>query len=123
MTFRYRQSTGEWFGPDGRLWATGWSGHTDGRNNPLMQSRHGIGPLPVGIYIIGDPVDPPDHLGLLAMPLTPDATNEMFGRGDFYIHGANPVYPELSSDGCIVLGKSVRQRICDAPEDRLEVVE
>lgn len=122
MTFRYRQATGEWFGPDGSLWATGWSGHTAGYNNPAQQSVHGVGPLPVGRYTIGDPLDPPDHLGPVAMPLTPDAGNEMFGRGSFFIHGESAAHPAMSSDGCIILPRDVRERICDEPDDGLEVV-
>jgi hypothetical protein len=51
------------------------------------------------------------------MPLHPDETNEMFGRGGFYIHGDNPHHPGWSSDGCIIMAHVIREQI-DADSDR-----
>jgi hypothetical protein len=72
-------------------------------NNPDMVSQkedddndiHG-GPLPPGEYAIGTPVHR-KKLGLSAA-LTPAATNKMYHRGGFYIHGSGP----HGSEGCIV---------------------
>ncbi len=37
--------------------------------------------------------------GFVATPLIPDSKNNMYGRGDFYIHGGNTP----GSEGCIDL--------------------
>ena len=105
-----------------RFFATGWSGHSAGKNNPAMVSVHGVGPIPPGRYTIGDPKEPPDHLGPLAMPLTPHPSNNMHGRGGFFIHGANPAHPELSSDGCLIFGYDDRRVIADDDDTDLIVV-
>ena len=121
MTWRYVISTGHLYDPNGKMAATGWSGHSQGKNNPNMIMAKGVGPIPPGVYTIGDPKDPPDHLGPCAMPLIPAVSNHMFGRGDFFIHGANPAHPELSSDGCLIFTRDVRQAIYDSDDDQLIV--
>lgn len=102
--------------------ATGWAGQLEGTNNPGMQNVPNIGPLPQGCYTIGPAYDHP-HLGPLTMNLTPDDTNEMFGRADFRIHGASAQHPALSSHGCIILPRYARQHIIDSGDRRLEVKE
>lgn len=110
---------------DGELFAIGYAGRYGGKNNPAMQNVHEIGPLPVGIYRIGDAYNHP-HLGPLTMNLTPDAANEMFGRSDFRIHGDYiGDLGQLASKGCIVLNHGYRAAIADAAahgERLLEVV-
>lgn len=106
---KYEQATGKLFDDNGLI-GVGWAGHQDGKNNPAMQDVKDIGPLPVGNYTIGDPVNG-THLGPLAFPLTPDPSNVMFGRGAFFIHGASITNPAMSSDGCIIQGRSVREYI------------
>lgn len=86
--------------------------HIHGYNNPDAQQVHNIGPLPRGFYTIGDPITHP-HLGPLAFPLMPDASNEMFGRSDFWIHGASPKDPLNSSEGCIVMAHSIRLALAE----------
>ena len=115
----YKQSSGLLMGP---ITATGYSGHGDGLNNPGYQTVHGIGPLPKGAYTIGEPLDPPDHLGPLAMPLTPSTTNVMFGRSAFFIHGDNAAMNHTASDGCIILPHDVRQAIANSADKDLLVI-
>ena len=103
---KYEQISGKLFDED-TLIGIGWAGHLEGKNNPAMQSVKGIGPLPVGNYTIGDPVDG-THLGPTAFPLVPDPTNNMYGRSGFYLHAIAIEHPELSSDGCIVMSRNVR---------------
>lgn len=125
---RYEQATGKLFDENG-LVGTGWAGQLLGKNNPAMQNVKMTGPLPVGKYTINDPIDHP-KLGPEAFPLTPDPANEMFGRADFYIHGANRRTPSLSSEGCIIQSRVVRDYIWtkikgtpkDAPVRELDVV-
>lgn len=122
MTWTYSQSTGVLRNAAGARVATGYSGHGPGLDNPQMQNAKGVGPLPQGSYTIGAPKDPPDHLGVLAMPLTPDAQNVMFGRSAFFIHGDNAAMNFTASDGCIILDHATRQAIHDSADHLLQVV-
>ena len=76
----------------------------------------------VGVYTIGSWIDHP-RLGRMVAFLTPDAENQMFGRGDFYIHGAsvNPEHYGQESKGCIVLPHTDRQIVKDSGETRIQV--
>ncbi len=51
MSFQYQQSTGE-FRRDGVLLAMGFSGNGAGMNNPAMQERVNVGPIPQGVYTV-----------------------------------------------------------------------
>lgn len=59
---------------------TGHSGNGAGLNNPAMQEVHDTGPLPRGMYTIGEWQAEHGQLGPVVAPLIPDAANEMFGR-------------------------------------------
>lgn len=99
----------------------GWAGQREGKNNPTMEAVSKTGPLPVGAYTIGEPHDSP-HTGPYTMDLTPDPSNHMFGRSDFRIHGAAKENPELSSEGCIILPRTVREHIWTSGDMLLSVV-
>ena len=43
------------------------------------------------------------------MPLRPSAGTQLYGRGNFWIHGDNAEHPGQSSDGCIVLDLMYRE--------------
>ena len=117
----YSQSTGQLCDAEGNLLATGYSGHGDGVNNPAMQNVHNVGPIPQGVYTVGEPHEPADHLGPLAMPLTPDPANEMFGRSEFFIHGDNAKMSHSASDGCIILDHAARAAIFAGSDRQLTV--
>lgn len=105
----------------GELVAEGaWSGHDAGRNNPAMEIDANIGPIPRGTWHIGPAIDS-EHLGPVAMLLTPDEGTDTFGRGGFFIHGASAIDPGESSHGCVILPRSVRVAI-SASDDRTLVV-
>jgi hypothetical protein len=55
------------------------------------------------------------------MPLTPDPSNEMFGRSAFFIHGDNPQLNHTASDGCIILIRPLRADISNSGDDDLIV--
>lgn len=116
----YKQSTGE-LSHDGELVGVGYAGNGEGKNNAAMQNVHGIGPLPVGFYTIDKAYNHP-HLGPITMNLIPDATNEMFGRGDFRIHGDSIDAPGTASEGCIVQSRPVRTKVNTSIDRRLQVV-
>ncbi len=115
------QRTGQLFADGWILVGTGYAGAVegDGKNNPAMQAVHDVGPLPCGDYTIGPAYTHP-KLGPVTMNLTPDSTNEMFGRTVFRIHGDNPEHD--ASEGCIVQGRSVRERVNTSTDKRLRVV-
>jgi hypothetical protein len=117
----FEQRTGRLYADGGTLVGTGYAGAVDGdgKNNPDMQAVHDIGPIPCGDYTIG-PAHTHPKLGFVTMNLTPDPTNEMFGRADFRIHGDTPEHD--ASEGCIVQGRSVRDRVNTSADKRLRVV-
>jgi hypothetical protein len=86
----FHQSTGQ-LSRDGVHVATGYAGHGAGVDNPAMENVPNIGPLPQGTYTIGPEFTHP-HTGPLSMRLEPDASNEMFGRGGFLLHGDNATH-------------------------------
>ena len=81
-----------------------------------------IGPLPQGTYRIDPAIDHP-HLGPVSMPLIPAPTNEMHGRGGFYIHGDNALHDDSASEGCIVVpDRNIRAEISESQDRVLEVI-
>lgn len=120
MTWRYRQSTGA-LSLDGEHVADGYAGKGDGKNNPDMQDAHNVGPLPRGLYTIGEPCDTQTH-GPYVLRLTPDGANEMCGRAGFLIHGDSSSHPGSASEGCIIMPRAVREQIWDSGDRDLEVL-
>lgn len=99
----------------------GFSGHPPHTNDPSATSLPNIGPIPKGTYLIGPSYHHP-VLGPVTMNLSPDESNQMFGRSAFRIHGASAVHPEDSSEGCVILARSIRELISSLPDRVLEVV-
>lgn len=83
-----------------------------------------MGPLPQGHYTLQPWEAYHGHLGPLVSFLKPDPANEMFGRGDFFIHGPamSPASYGQESKGCIVMAHDVRQKLSDLGVTSLEVV-
>lgn len=102
----------------------GWAGNHEGKNNPAMQEVPCVGPLPQGHYTLQPWEAYHGHLGPLVSFLKPDPANEMFGRGDFFIHGPamSPASYGQESKGCIVMARDVRQNLSDLGITSLEVV-
>ncbi len=120
MTWRYVQSTGQML-HDGQSQAFGYSGHGEGKNDPACQAIHNVGPIPRGLYEIGEPSDTKTH-GPYVLHLTPDEGNDMCGRSGFLIHGDSVINPGTASEGCIILPRAVRERIWNSCDTELEVV-
>jgi hypothetical protein len=119
--FAYRQQTGELLDAAGAVIGVGYSGIGDGKNNPAMQMVKGRGPIPEGLYTIGEERDDA-QLGPVVMPLTPDAGDDEFGRCDFFMHGDSATHPGQASHGCIVMARSVRDLVSASADRRLQVV-
>jgi len=121
----YEQSTGRLYAPDGTHAATGYAGGNEGQNpegvnDHASQNIKNIGPLPVGFYTFGEVVQQ-SQLGPFAIPLVPDASNTMFGRGDFYMHG-DTTPSGNASEGCIIMPRSVRDECYGSGDKQLAVV-
>lgn len=128
--YTYEQATGKLFDHDGKFVADGYSGggtdlaDTDaiaGKNNPAMQNVHFQGPIPQGVWIVGDPVNSVTH-GRYALPLTPDVGTDTFGRDHFLIHGDSIPNPGFASDGCIIMPYTARVQVWESGDHLIEVV-
>ncbi len=122
----YAQREGTLYRADGELIGTGYSGFPPGRNAPAWQAHQDVGPIPQGLYTIGEPecVDVSGPHGPFVLPLEPDAGNEMFGRSAFLCHG-DGIGPHAgsASHGCIILPRAVREVIAASGDHRLRVVD
>lgn len=109
----YSQSTGALRCTDDRTGAVylicnGYAGTGAGRDNPDMDDRQNVGPLPRGDYTVGPPIDHP-HAGPGTRRLTPAPGNDMHGRSGMLMHGDNTRHD--ASNGCIVAPHDCRQSV------------
>lgn len=132
----YQQSTGR-FSHNGVLVGVGYSGHQEHANRPEDEQLHGLGPIPRGLYTMQNWRDdvhkgpcvckgPCVHKGPCVCDLIPDATNQMFGRSGFMLHGDNAAGDHSASEGCIIQRRPVREQarqFAEAGDNRLEVIE
>ena len=100
---------------------TGYAGFKTYANNPDYSDRPGLGPLPAGQYHVGLPQSHP-RLGPLAFRLRPFPANQMFGRGDFFIHGDNRKGDRSASNGCIILNRNAREALVEYRVRHLTVI-
>jgi hypothetical protein len=122
VTWTFKIATGEFIDPQGHvLSSTAYSGHPPHVNDPTAFKIPMQGPLPPGVYGIGNPRNPPDHLGPVAMPLHPTASTFLYGRSGFFIHGDNAQMNHTASDGCIILGRAIRDMIAESADRQLTV--
>lgn len=101
--------------------AKGYSGYQIGKNNPKMENVEGVGPIPRGIYYIGDAYDHP-KLGKFTMNLVAQPGTEEFGRSAFRIHGDSVENPGEASHGCIILPRPIREQINNDHDRILNVI-
>lgn len=118
--FEYSQSTGI-LSHGGEPIGKGYAGHGEGLNNPKLEMVHNLGPLPKGTWEIGLFFDD-KHLGYCVAALRP-TSQDVFGRGGFFIHGDNKRMNHTASDGCIILSKTLRELIRDSGETEITVKE
>lgn len=120
--FTYKITDGELADESGFI-GTGYSGVKGScRNNPDCCNEPDTGPIPTGVWTIGEPYSDPER-GPIVMRLTPSAETETYGRSGFLIHGDNA--SGNASTGCIILGPSIRGYIADrvaAGDNTLTVV-
>jgi hypothetical protein len=117
----YEIITGRLYDNDGELVGVGYSGAPSQKNNPDAQSMKNEGPIPVGKYTIGSPVNSVTH-GPFVLSLTPDENNLMWGRSAFLLHGDSKVDPGNASEGCIIQSRDVRETVWASGDHELQVV-
>lgn len=120
MAWIYSQSSGS-LSLNTIFIGNGYSGIGAGLNSPASQNIPNVGPVPQGTYKIGAAHTPPDHLGILALPLYPDPANTMFGRFGFFIHGDNQFENNTASNGCVIMSYTIRQQIASSGDTNLTV--
>lgn len=126
MMWTYEQNTGRLLDPNGAFVAKGYAGgncglNPEGVNNHAMQGVHNVGPLPVGKYTFGAAIEE-SHLGPCAIPLIPDPSNEMFGRGHFFCHGDMIGHLGAGSEGCMIQARQVRMMVAASNDKQLNVI-
>jgi hypothetical protein len=120
-TWSYAQKTGE-IQQDGKHVSTGYSGASEGKNNPAMENVPNVGPIPRGDWTIaGPPVDSKDH-GPYVLKLNPAPSTETHGRSGFLMHGDSKEHPGSASHGCVILPRAVREEVWQSGDRELEVV-
>lgn len=103
----YRVQTGDLYAASGKWLGKGYSGHGAGVNNVSQAGIPNVGPIPPGcVFDIGAPGD---HIGPLSFPLS--LQEGPTKRSGFYIHGDNQAHNETASEGCIVMGPTIREQI------------
>jgi hypothetical protein len=120
MTWVYRQQTGEML-LDGAVVGKGYSGREECKNQSDLDCVKNRGPIPKGRWKIGPAFTHPQK-GPLCLRLTPLPGTETYGRSGFLIHGDSRTVPGSASEGCIILGPLVRDRIAKSKDKVLEVV-
>lgn len=88
--------------------ALGYSGRGAYLNDPAGESFVGLGPIPAGKWRIGQAVN---HSRLGPQAIRLDREKIPYGRSGFFIHGDNPRGDFSASNGCIILGREVRDLI------------
>ncbi len=99
----------------------GYSGFGIRKNSAIATAAHNLGPIPCGLYHIEDPKDTDTH-GPFVLPLAPSLENQMFGRSGFLIHGDSLAHPGEASEGCVILDRTIREKIAASGDRLLEVV-
>jgi hypothetical protein len=115
----YKQTTGELL-LDGKAVGKGYSGHGEGLNNPDQEAIRDVGPIPAGNWSIGDAFKH-ETKGPMVMRLSPDG-HKAHGRDGFLIHGDNKKGDKSASNGCIILGPDLRDKISKSGIKKLKVV-
>ena len=123
MNLNYSQATGIITDDDGHVivpMGKAWAGRDKGKNNPDMQGVRETGPLPQGVYTVGD-WGTHGHLGPDSAQLI-QTKGDTFGRSGFYIHGP-AMYGNYGqeSKGCIVILRLFRLKVEEMKPDTITV--
>jgi len=131
LYWQYSQSTGQLIYVNNQTGATttigtGYSGNGAGLNNPNMQNAPNVGPIPQGDWTIGTQRNNTTNSGHnlpASMRLTPQTATNTFNRDGFLIHGDNDSGNQSASEGCVILNRTIRNRIGNSGDNTLRVVQ
>jgi len=119
MSWRFDQSSGE-ITHNGRFICRGYSGAGVGKNNPTLEGRVAVGPIPAGRWRISGPPYNSPNVGPYVLRLSP-VGHAAHGRSAFLIHGDSAKRPGIASKGCIIAPRNVRELIWRSGDRDLEV--
>jgi len=85
-----------------------YSGDQSHYNEAQYQQLSAQGPLPNGYYKVASCGS---HIGPHSCALEPINGTNTYGRSGFYIHGDNAQMDHTASEGCIIVGPSMRQNV------------
>ena len=117
----YRQNTGCLWNDAGDMVGIGYSGGGEGKNDPTKQSVRSVGPIPRGLWVIGEAYNS-KRIGPVAIPLYEHLHNAL-ERTYFRIHGDSISNPGNASLGCMIFPRRVREAIIVSKDRLLKVVE
>lgn len=106
---------------NGELVGAGYSGVREGLNNPAMNNVPDVGPIPSGMWVIGEFFNDPGGKGPIVARLTPEPETVTHGRSSFMIHGDNSEANHTASEGCIILQRPYREQIMNSGDSSLLV--
>ncbi len=122
VTWEFNSRSGVITSPANVMLGHGYAGNGKGLNNPKMEDVHNVGPIPRGVYNIGDFFNDPGDKGPTVCHLTPREGTNTFGRSGFMIHGDTPAANHTASEGCIVAPRFIRDAIAASKVRILRVV-
>ena len=117
MVWLFNQN-GSFSSGDGKVAVPAYSGFPPYKNDPGAEEMIGLGPIPRGTYVCGQPEDS-ESLGPHVISLTPTKWTATHGRAGFFIHGDSVAHAGLASHGCVILDRATRSLI--QPNDLLVV--
>ena len=121
MSWVLVQRTGNLYSPSGEVVTVAYSGHSEGKNNPELESVPNVGPIPRGLWAMSAPRSTLTH-GPFVIPLTPLPGTDTHGRSGFMCHGDSVSTPGSASLGCLILPKPYRVRLWKSGDPLLRVV-
>lgn len=117
----YEQKTGNLLNSSHGYLVRGYSGYSEGLNNPDLEMVVKYGPIPKGTYSLLTAIHD-RHMGQACIPLLPFPSNKMFNRTEFYIHGDNKEMNFTASRGCIILALKDRLNIIFGSDRFIQVI-
>ena len=118
MAWIFNNKTGTLYHRGKLIWKA-YSGKGEGLLNPVLQCTKNVGPIPSGKYKIGLPRKS-ERTGPHVMDLYPNG-HSACGRSAFQIHGDNSKKNKSASKGCIILPRSIREKISNSDDNILIV--
>lgn len=107
---------------DGELIGIGYSGFGPGKNNPDMEAKPNVGPIPRGEWKIVRWDDHHADKGPQVAVLEP-VGHDAHGRSAFLIHGDSAEHPGQASHGCIIMDRNIRDKWRASGDTKIVVTE